>query len=71
MHINHHDLTLKISIVNMDHCASIDTKYFRTELSQKRRLLLKMIDSIVDQTRENHLPVERELSTVDSMNLKL
>lgn len=52
-------------------CASMDTKYFRTELSQKRRFLLKMIDSIVDQTRENHLPVERELATVDSMNLKL
>ena len=57
----------------MDHYASMDTKFFRTELSQKRRFLLKIIESVVDQTketRENHLPVERELSSVDAMNLK-
>ena len=42
-------------------------------LSKKRRSLLKKIESFVDQTkatRENHLPVERELSSVEAMNLK-
>ena len=49
------------------------TKYFRNEVARRDEDNRTVIKSIVNQTkatRENHLPVERELSSVDSMNLK-